>query len=219
MGRTVPTFRMVLESVIAEWNGFRRALRKDERAAFDQMMKRAREHAAAATFSARLNPTEAMFMAILLLAGTLSPRSTDQTSDEEEAIWSEQYDSEQIEDAQFVPIHQLGSADGSWWSGYPTQHPRTGDPVNHTDWILDALQDGPVLVLNTMKWCKACDRQKADLEVALAGQGPDFTYFELWADEEDDEERFDEVYDVYDPDRDPDKASEGDARERQVLDE
>ncbi len=66
MGRTVPTFRMVLEHVIGDWRAFRRALRIHDKAAFDAMMNRARLHAAAASNAARLNPLEALVMAILL---------------------------------------------------------------------------------------------------------------------------------------------------------
>ena len=66
VGRTVPTFRMVLEHVIGDWRAFRRALRIRDRASFDNMMTHAREHAAAASNAARLNPVEALFMAILL---------------------------------------------------------------------------------------------------------------------------------------------------------
>ncbi len=66
VGRTVPTFRMILEHVINDWRAFRRALHLHDRATFDTMMNRAREHAAAASNAARLNPLEALFMAILL---------------------------------------------------------------------------------------------------------------------------------------------------------
>jgi hypothetical protein len=66
VGRTVPTFRMVLEHVIHDWHAFRRALRSHDRAAFDAMMLRARQHASAASNAARLNPSEALFMAILV---------------------------------------------------------------------------------------------------------------------------------------------------------
>ncbi len=57
---------MILESVIHEWFAFRRGLRVSERYAFDRLMTRARQHAGAASNAARLNPTEALFMAILL---------------------------------------------------------------------------------------------------------------------------------------------------------
>jgi hypothetical protein len=57
---------MILESVIHEWQAFRRGLRSADRQAFDKMMTRARRHAGAASNAARLNPTEALFMAILV---------------------------------------------------------------------------------------------------------------------------------------------------------
>lgn len=66
MGRTVPTYRMFLEKVIKRWDAFRRALRRDDRGAFDSMMNKARMHASAAVFNVQLDPSESMFMSILL---------------------------------------------------------------------------------------------------------------------------------------------------------
>jgi hypothetical protein len=57
---------MVLESEIAEWSNFRRALRKQDRSTFDDMMTDARKHASACGNAVRLNPTEALLMAIIL---------------------------------------------------------------------------------------------------------------------------------------------------------
>ncbi len=39
MGRTVPSFRMLLEEIIVELSVFRRALRGEDKAAFDSLMK------------------------------------------------------------------------------------------------------------------------------------------------------------------------------------
>ena len=36
MGKTVESYRMALESEISRWNGFARALRKEDREAFDE---------------------------------------------------------------------------------------------------------------------------------------------------------------------------------------
>jgi hypothetical protein len=38
MGKTVESYRVALESEISRWNGFVRALRKDDREAFEEMM-------------------------------------------------------------------------------------------------------------------------------------------------------------------------------------
>jgi hypothetical protein len=38
MGKTVPAYRMALEGEISRWSGFARALRKEDREAFDGLM-------------------------------------------------------------------------------------------------------------------------------------------------------------------------------------
>lgn len=69
MGRTVRSYRTVLEEMIEEWQGFRKALRKEDRAAFDRLMERARKHASAASYDTRTDPVESLFMSILLEQG------------------------------------------------------------------------------------------------------------------------------------------------------
>ena len=45
MGKTVESYRMALEGEISRWNGFARALRKDVREAFEEMMDMCRGYA------------------------------------------------------------------------------------------------------------------------------------------------------------------------------
>ena len=66
MGRTVPTYRMFLEKTIKAWDAFRRALRRGDREAFDSMMNKARQHASASIFNVEIDPSDSMFMSILL---------------------------------------------------------------------------------------------------------------------------------------------------------
>lgn len=66
MGRTIPTYRNILENLVNEWHGFRKALRKEDREAFDRLIEKARLHASAASYEARTDPVESMFMSILL---------------------------------------------------------------------------------------------------------------------------------------------------------
>jgi hypothetical protein len=66
MGRTVPTYRYTIESIIDAWRNFRRALRPEEREAFDSMMQHAREHAAAGSACAAHDPVEPVLLSILL---------------------------------------------------------------------------------------------------------------------------------------------------------
>ena len=66
MGRTVRTYRTVLEELIADWERFRKALRKEDREAFDRLMEKARTHASAASYDARVDPSESLVMSILV---------------------------------------------------------------------------------------------------------------------------------------------------------
>jgi hypothetical protein len=66
MGRTVPSFRMLLEGIIVELSIFRRALRGEDKAAFDSLMNKARKHASSCTVAPTLEPMDAVFLSILV---------------------------------------------------------------------------------------------------------------------------------------------------------
>jgi len=66
MGRTVASFRNLLEEMIVELSVFRRALRGEDKAAFDTLMNRARNHASSCTVAPTLDPMDAVFLSILI---------------------------------------------------------------------------------------------------------------------------------------------------------
>ena len=66
MGRTVPTYRLHLESILNDWMDYRRALREKDREVFDRLLNKARQHASAASYEAHLDPTDLAFLSILL---------------------------------------------------------------------------------------------------------------------------------------------------------
>ncbi len=66
MGRTVPTYRIHLESILDRWTDYRRALRDRDRELFDRMIEKARLHSSAASFCAHLDPVELATISILL---------------------------------------------------------------------------------------------------------------------------------------------------------
>jgi hypothetical protein len=66
MGKTVPSYRIVLESEIRDWNGFRKALDSRGQEAFDTLMTACRMHASAGSMAVRPVPFEAMLMCMLL---------------------------------------------------------------------------------------------------------------------------------------------------------
>ncbi len=66
MGRTVPSFRMLLEEIILELSVFKRALRGEDQVAFDSLMNKARAHASSCTVMPMLEPMDAVFLSILV---------------------------------------------------------------------------------------------------------------------------------------------------------
>lgn len=67
MGKTVPSFRMVLESEITKWKGFVKALPgSSDKEAFEELMNHCRSYASAAGAAVRPIVTDAMFMSMLL---------------------------------------------------------------------------------------------------------------------------------------------------------
>ena len=66
MGRTIPTYRLHLESILDRWVDYRRALREKDREMFDRMVEKARMHSSAASFCAHLDPAELATLSILL---------------------------------------------------------------------------------------------------------------------------------------------------------
>ena len=65
MGRTVPSFRLVLATEKAEWKTFRNALDKSERKEFDQMWDITRLYVSACSNSVQLVPLHPIVISIL----------------------------------------------------------------------------------------------------------------------------------------------------------
>ena len=66
MGRTLPTFRNLLDRVETDWRDYRRGLTVEDQRAFDAVFQRARAHASASMNVARSDPLESVFLSVLL---------------------------------------------------------------------------------------------------------------------------------------------------------
>ena len=66
MGRTVPTFTMVLQQEVDSWGKFRRALRKEDQEAMDELFRSAQLQLAGSAYAARPIPFESIAMAMLV---------------------------------------------------------------------------------------------------------------------------------------------------------
>jgi len=66
MGKTVESYRMALEDEIRRWNGFSKALRSEDREAFEALMDACRSFASAGSNATQPILFEPMIMSILL---------------------------------------------------------------------------------------------------------------------------------------------------------
>jgi hypothetical protein len=66
MGKTVESYRLALDTEVQTWNGFVKALRTDDKEAFEQMIDACRNHASAGSNATRPEMFEPMVMSILL---------------------------------------------------------------------------------------------------------------------------------------------------------
>jgi hypothetical protein len=67
MGRTVPTFTMVIQAEMETWSKFRRGLRKDDQEALDDLFRAARLQLASSAYAARPIPFESIIMSMLIM--------------------------------------------------------------------------------------------------------------------------------------------------------
>jgi hypothetical protein len=66
VGRTLPTQIQLLQGEEESWKGFRRALRSEDREAFDLVWSYARRHATATSMAARPLPFEAYCLSMIV---------------------------------------------------------------------------------------------------------------------------------------------------------
>ena len=66
MGRTVPTFRQLIEDTAQRWAKFRRALLREDQQHFDRLFHRARCYTQAGTYQCHDNPMETILLSIAL---------------------------------------------------------------------------------------------------------------------------------------------------------
>ncbi len=67
MGKTVESYRMALEDEISRWHSFGKALRIDDKEAFDALMDACRSYASAGSNATNPILFEPMVMSILLM--------------------------------------------------------------------------------------------------------------------------------------------------------
>jgi len=98
--------------------------------------------------------------------------------------------------------YSVGSDDADWWIEYPYQHSDSGSEVEHPEWVLEDLEDGPIIVLIHRGGCPACIKQESDINNVLKEMGDKITYDDLLTDGKN-ADIANEAIVTYDPHGDP----------------
>jgi hypothetical protein len=101
----------------------------------------------------------------------------------------------------YEPVHEVGMLKNDWWTVYPDINPASGSPVDHPTWVGDALDDGPLIILDHSEGCVPCVEQTRDIEAVMEAYQGQITYLDILADGSD--QRAYEAFDAYDPNGDP----------------
>ena len=101
----------------------------------------------------------------------------------------------------YTPEHRVGTLKNDWWTAYPDINPASGSPVDHPSWVEDALNDGPLIILDHSEGCAPCVAQTGDIEAVMRNFQGDIVYLDILADGSD--QRAYDAFDAYDPNGDP----------------
>jgi len=79
----------------------------------------------------------------------------------------------------YVPKHGVGSESDNFWVNYPPNHPQSGQPVSHPQWVLDSLENNCVLLVIHRTGCDWCQPQ-ADRVIELGNKYKNsLTFYDL----------------------------------------
>jgi hypothetical protein len=90
----------------------------------------------------------------------------------------------------------IGTGAGDFWKVYPDIHPSSGEDVTHPDWVVSALEQGVVLILDHSEGCYPCIQQIQICESVYASY-PELQYFDLSSGT--DEPAASQAFAAYDP--------------------
>jgi hypothetical protein len=59
----------------------------------------------------------------------------------------------------YTPVHSVGNGVNDFWISFPDINPGAGQPVNHTSWVLEALDQKAYIFVVHKTGCAACQPQ------------------------------------------------------------
>ena len=69
----------------------------------------------------------------------------------------------------YTPVHSIGSGVDDFWIAFPEINPNAGQPVNHTSWVLEALETKAYVFVVHKTGCASCQPQ-ADRIIAFGNE-------------------------------------------------
>lgn len=104
----------------------------------------------------------------------------------------------QAEDESDSPENSLGSDDSDWWTVYPDKNVNSGSDVDHPDWVLEALEEKPLLILIHQNNCVPCKTHVPRINDAVQIYKDDIMFYSVLAEGEG-FKKAKEILDIYNP--------------------
>lgn len=102
------------------------------------------------------------------------------------------------EDESGSPEHSIGPEDSDWWTTYPDRNVNSGSIVDHPEWVLEALEEKPLLILIHQNNCIPCKTHVPRINDAVQAFKDDIHYYDVLA-EGSGLEKAMKILDVYNP--------------------
>lgn len=91
-----------------------------------------------------------LILMILLISGCVENENPNtNTNDVDTGTWLDDY----------TPVHGVGMDSEDFWITYPDSNPQSGSEVDHLNWIVNDLQNEPVLFVVHKTGCVGCHDQ------------------------------------------------------------
>jgi len=97
--------------------------------------------------------------------------------------------------------HGVGTGEKQFWTTYPASHPRSGQPVCHPQWVMDALDGGVVMILSHSELCIPCKHMVVFCNDTYKDHSGSMSYFNLLHGT--DEPQASDTLSIYDPNPEP----------------
>lgn len=99
----------------------------------------------------------------------------------------------------YTPAFEVGSGEDDWWTAYPDQHQNASLPADHPDWVIDELEDKPLLILVHSSNCVPCLVQTPRIKSSADRFAESISYQDVLAEGSGFKKALD-ILNVYDPD-------------------